>query len=164
MPAYAVLEPPRRNRSVSDHADRFVFLRERFSLWAFLFGPLWMIWRRLWVVLIIYLVVVGLIGYGLLRLEIARPVIATVYLLIQWLVGLEATGLRRWTRLRRGWRDCGVVIADDLESAERRFFDAKAARRPLANLAETPAPLATPQRDPLRPDITGLFPEPGGGR
>src|SRR5882757_776247 len=130
MPAYAVLEPPRRNRSASDHTDRFVFLRERFSLGAFLFGPLWMIWRRVWLVLVVYLVVVGLIAYGLLRLGIAWPVHAVVYFLIQFLVGLEATSLRRWTRVRRGWRDCGVVIADDREMAERRFFDARAVRPP----------------------------------
>ena len=166
MPAYAVLEPPRRNRNADDHTDRFVFLRERFSLGAFLFGPLWMIWRRLWVVLIIYLVVVGSIEYGLRRVGIAWPTRATVYILIQLLMGLEATSLRRWTHIRRGWRDCGAVIADDLETAERRFFDARAARRSAASPIEMPvtSPLMAAHLAPGRPDITGLFPEPGGGR
>jgi hypothetical protein len=165
MPAYAVLEPPRRNRTASEHADRFVFLRERFSLGAFLFGPLWMMWRRLWVVLIVYLVVVGLIEYGLQRLEITWPTRAAVYVLIHLLIGLEATSLRRWTRIRRGWRDCGIVIADDLEMAERRFFDARAVRRPGAGTSAMPAaaPLAA-HAGPAPRDIIGLFPEPGGGR
>jgi hypothetical protein len=166
MPAYAVLEPPRRNRSAGDHADRFVFLRERFSLGAFLFGPLWMTWRRLWVVLISYMIVIGLIEYGLRRVGIAWPTRAIVYILIQLLIGLEATSLRRWTRVRRGWRDCGVVIADDLEVAERRFFDARAARRSATSPVEMPAttPLMAVHPGPGRPDIIGLFPEPGGGR
>jgi hypothetical protein len=166
MPAYAVLEPPRRNRDANDHADRFAFLRERFSLGAFLFGPLWMIWRRLWVVLIIYAAVIGLIEYGLRRAGIGWPARAAVYVLIQLLVGLEATSLRRWTRIRRGWRDCGVVIADDLEMAERRFFDARAARRSAASPIEMPAtsPLMAAHLGSARPDVTGLFPEPGGGR
>jgi hypothetical protein len=166
MPAYSVLEPPRRNRSASDHADRFVFVREKFSVAAFLFGPLWMIWRRLWLVLMVYTVMVGLIGYGLQRVEIAWAARIAVYVLIQFLVGLEATGLRRWSRVRRGWRDCGTVIADDIETAERRFFDARAARAPTpSSLAPTPVPpMATNPMGPLPPDIIGLFPEPGGGR
>jgi hypothetical protein len=166
MPAYAVLEPPRRNRSATEHADRFVFLRERFSFWAFLFGPLWMIWRRLWIVLILYLIVVGLAGYGLYRLEIGWGTGAAVFGLIQVLVGLEAVSLRRWTRLRRGWRDCGVVIADDLEMAERRFFDARAARLVAASPIEAPhvSPLMAAHLAAGRPDVLGLFPEPGGGR
>ena len=164
MPVFAVLEPPRRNRSAGEHADRYVFWRERFSLGAFMFGPLWMIWRRLWVVLIIYLVVASFTAIGLQLVGIGWPALAAVYLFIQLLIGLEATNLRRWTRIRHGWRDCGVVIADDLEMAERRFFDAQASRSPPANPVAISSPLAAAHVGPPRPDIIGLFPEPGGGR
>jgi len=165
MPAFAVLEPPRRDYSASEHDDRFIFLRERFSLGAFLFGPFWMIWRRLWVVLIIYLVGAGFIGYGLQSAGISGPAITLVFGLIHLLIGLEATNLLRWSRLRHGWRDRGVVIADDLELAERRFFDSRAAPRPTNG----PVPVSTPahslatQGGQSRPDVIGLFPEPGGG-
>jgi len=110
--------------------------------------------------------VIGLVEYGLLRLGIAWSAHAAVYLLIQFLVGLEATSLRRWTRVRRGWRDCGIVIADDREMAERRFFDARAARRPPVDPLAMPGPLplVASHVGPPRPDILGLFPEPGGGR
>ena len=166
MPAFAVLEPPERHRSASERADGFIFLRERFSLGAFLFGPLWMIWQRLWIVLIIYLVVVGFIEYGLQVLGISWPMLAFVFGLIQLLIGLEATTLLRWTRLRHGWRDCGVVIADDLEMAERRFFERRMALHPATGPMpmSTPAQLSAAQVDPPSPDIIGLFPEPGGGR
>jgi hypothetical protein len=166
MPAFAVLEPPARNRSASEHADRFVFLRERFSLGAFLFGPLWMIWRRLWVVLVIYMVAVGFLEFGLHGLGVGWVALAGVYLISQVLVGLEAAGLRRWTRLRHGWRDCGVVIADDLEMAERRFFDACARRHAdsAADVSPAPAQPVFSQVGPGHPDVIGLFPEPGGGR
>jgi len=166
MPAFSVLEPPRRNRSASKHADQYVFLREKFSLGAFLFGPLWMIWRRLWTVLIIYLVLVGSAAYGLQLFGIGWLALAAVYTFIQLLIGLEATSLRRWTRVTHGWRDCGVVIADDIEMAERRFFDALATLRPSANLVAMSAlpPQATFPQGASRPDIVGLFPEPGGGR
>jgi hypothetical protein len=162
MPAYAVFEPPMRKRSAADHADRFIFFRERFSLAAFLFGPLWMVWRRLWLVLIVYLVTVPLLVIGLLRIGIAPSACAAVYLLVELLIGMEAASLRRWTLIRRGWRDCGIVIADDLELAERRFFDARSARERAAIPAAPPRASA---HLPLSgPEVIGLFPEPGGGR
>jgi hypothetical protein len=166
MPAFAVLEPPERHRSASERADGFIFLRERFSLGAFLFGPLWMVRHRLWIVLVIYLIVVGFIEYGLQVLGISWPMLAFVFGLIQLLIGLEATTLLRWTRFRQGWRDCGVVIADDLEMAERRFFENRTALRPATGPIpmSTPAQLSAAQVEPSSPDIIGLFPEPGGGR
>ena len=162
MPAFSVLEPPRRNSSASVHADRYVFLRERFSLAAFLFGPVWMIWCRLGIVLIIYLIITGSIAIGMQLMDIGWSAGSAVYVFIQLLIGLEATNLRRWTRIRRGWRDCGAVIADDLEMAERRFFDARAIRRPVA--ISTSSPLAATPVGTAGSEIVGLFPEPGGGR
>ena len=54
MPVYTVYEPPlRKSDEAADAADRFVFVRDKFSMWAFLFGPFWMIWRRLWLVLLL---------------------------------------------------------------------------------------------------------------
>jgi hypothetical protein len=127
MPAYAVFEPPIEERSAGEHADGFIFFRERFSLAAFLFGPLWMIWQRLWLVLIIYLVATSLIELGLRSLGIPAAARMTVYVLLQLLIAVEAAGLRRWTLMRRGWRDSGIVFGDDLELAERRFFAASSA-------------------------------------
>jgi Protein of unknown function (DUF2628) len=166
MPAFAVLEPPGPHRGADEHADRFIFLRERFRVGAFLFGPLWMIWHRLWVVLIIYLVVVGFIEYGLQVVGIGWFASVFVLGLVQLLIGLEATTLLHWTRVRHGWHDCGVVIADDLELAERRFFDSQLALRPVAGAIPGSAPesMSVTQVGPSGPDIVGLFPEPGGRR
>jgi hypothetical protein len=166
MPAFAVLEPPGYGRTAIEHTDRFMFLHERFSLGAFLLGPLWIIWQRLWVVLIVYLVGVGLIGYGLRIFGIGWLSVALVFGLLHLLVGLEATALLRWTRVRHGWRECGVVIADDLDMAERRFFDSRNTLRPATKPISMlePGQLPAAQVVPSQPDITGLFPEPGGGR
>jgi hypothetical protein len=164
MPAFAILEPPAYQHTAIEHAERFIFLPERFSLPAFLFGPLWMIWRRLWVVLIIYLVGLGLIAYALRVLGINWMAVALVFGLIQLLVGLDATSLVRWTRLRHGWRECGIVIADDLDMAERRFFDNRTALRAPARPSPAPAAGPGPAAQTSNPDIIGLFPQPGGGR
>ena len=124
MAAFAVFEPPvRTNRPASEHAARFAFLRERFNWAAFLFGPLWMLWRRMWLVLLAYVILLALLEFGLRRLGIGGAARFTVYFLVALLIGVEAASLRRWTLQRKGWRERGVVIADDLEMAERRFFD-----------------------------------------
>jgi hypothetical protein len=166
MPTFAILEPPQYRHTAAEQTDRFIFLHERFSLGAFAFGPLWMIWHRLWLGLILYLVGGGSVIYGLRLLGIGWTVVAFVIVLSHLLLGLEATSLVRWTRTRHGWRERGVVIADDLDMAERRFFDNREAIRPAANLAPAMAPghLPAAQVGSSQPDIIGLFPEPGGGR
>jgi hypothetical protein len=166
MPTFAILEPPQDGQTAIEQADRCVFLRERFNLGAFLFGPLWMIRRRLWLVLILYLVGMGLISYGLRVFGAGWIVVALVFALVHLLVGLETTTLVRWTRVRHGWREGGVVIAEDLDMAERRFFDSRTALHGAAAPAAllSPRPLAAGQVGPSPPDVIGLFPEPGGGR
>jgi len=166
MPVYTVhAPPPRRGDSVADPM-RFAFVRDGFSFWAFLFGPLWMLWHRLWLVLIGYLVAVTIVQIVLVLGGAAAAVGLPVALLVAVLVGFEAASFRRWTLHRRGWRQLDVVVADDVELAERRFFDAWAAGASPAGLVPPPAapPVSPIPPRPARPapDVIGLFPQPGG--
>jgi hypothetical protein len=55
MAVYTVHEPPlKRFEQVSD-PERFDFVRDGFSFSAFVFGPLWMLWHRMWLVLLGYI-------------------------------------------------------------------------------------------------------------
>ena len=49
MPVFTVHAPVDAVRRAD--SDRFVFVRDGFHFWAFLFGPLWFIWHRLWLAL-----------------------------------------------------------------------------------------------------------------
>jgi len=130
MPVYTVHEPrPRRNESDTD-PTRFAFIRDGFSFWAFLLGPLWMLWHRLWLVLIGYLVLAAALQLALTKIGASGTARVVVGLLLAILVGLEAASLRRWTLGRRRWKNLGVVVADDRDLAERRFFDAWIAGAP----------------------------------
>src|SRR5215470_7904706 len=122
MAVYSVFAPPVSTGEAD--AERFRFVRDGFSWGAFLFGPLWMIFRRLWLVLIIYLVVIAALTVGLAKLPIGGAAVLLVPFLIALFLGLEGSSLRRWTLRRRGWSDLGIVIGEDLEAAERRFFEA----------------------------------------
>ena len=161
MPVYTVHEPPLRRHEVEADPVRFTFVRDGFYLWAFLLTPVWMIRYRLWLVLSAYIVLMVAIGIGLHLVGASMSARLLVAFLIALLIGFEAASLRRWTLARRGWNDVGLVVADDVESAERRFFDAWAADggHRLA-LPTAPAPVARTSGAP--PDVIGLFPEPGG--
>ena len=157
MAVYTVHEPPRRNDDTLAHTERFAFVRDGFSWPAFLFGPLWMLRHRLWLALIVYLLVVFGLGAAA-RVMGEGDWVLGVTLLVLLLVGFEASTLRRYGLARRRWKTVGVVVGDDLESAERRFFDAWAAGR-VPSAAASPPPGATVPT-PSGP-IIGLFPEPG---
>jgi hypothetical protein len=156
MATYSVFEPSPRNGARA--ADRVTFIRDGFSWGAFFLGPLWMLWRWLWLVLIVFVVVLVAIEFALQWLAVPQEARAVVAFLIALLLGLEGASLRRWTLLRRGWRDRGVVIADDLEAAERRFFDAWARGRTAADAPNRPAAMRAAGS---ASDVVGLFPEPG---
>ena len=81
----------------ADHATRFMLVRDGFSWRAFVFGPLWMLRHRMWLVLTLL--------YRAHRRRDARhdPHAAAdrcqfvAVFLVAVLLGLEAATLRRWT-------------------------------------------------------------------
>jgi Protein of unknown function (DUF2628) len=176
MPVYTVHAP------VISHAngratDRFAFVRDGFHFWAVLLSPLWLLWHRLWLALIGWIILLLALDVGMASLGASRTAIFVANVLVAVLMGFEAASLRRWTLSRRNWRQLDIVVAADEEQAERRFFDRWTAKqRSLANdqsAVDRGAP--PPTRDipgqsfskpPPAPynEIIGLFPEPGGSR
>lgn len=166
MPVYTVHEPPRKADDSDDdalaHSARFVFVRDGFHFWAFLLAPLWMLRHRMWLEFIFYALIVAAITFALRRLGVAEVAGGWVALLIAVLVGIEASSLRRWKLSRRGFDNPGVVVGEDLEEAERRFFDGwvvEPARPASMAPPSGPSPFERPPSAPSS-DIVGLFPQP----
>jgi hypothetical protein len=159
MTVYTVHEPQTRNNEDEADPDRFVFVRDGFHFWAFVFGPLWLLWHRLWLVLLIYLVTTSAVQAALWALGVSATVKLTVGVLIALLVGFEAASLRRWTYARRRWSNLGLVVAPNLEAAEHRFFDSWVTRDPSPP-PQKPAAPAGSWLAPSPPQVLGLFPEP----
>jgi hypothetical protein len=157
--------------------DRFVFVRDGFHFWAFILGFVWLAWHRLWLALIGWIVMIAAIDFGMMALGAGRMTVFAANVLIALLLGFEAASLQRWTFSRRNWRQLDIVVADDEESAERRFFDRWTAKqRALSNdqvavdrggpppTRDVPGqPFSKPPPLP-QSEIIGLFPEPGGQR
>jgi hypothetical protein len=158
MTIYTVYEPPLRSADARQ-ADQFVFVRDGFFWSAFLFAPLWMLRHRLWLALVLYVAVAVALGAGAQFLRLSAGTTAAIAFLLSLLVGFEAPTLRRWALARRKWTNVGVVVGDDLELAERRFFDAWIRQPPSRDAQPSPAPSP---RSPAESDVIGLFPQPGG--
>ncbi len=167
MSVYTVHEPPLRTADALTDPERFVFVRDGFYWWAFLLTPLWMLRHRLWFVLVVYLVVSAALDAAMQRAGMSAFAIASIGILVSLLLGFEASTLWRFTLRRRRWKDVGIVSGDDLEDAERRFFDAwlrNASARGGPPRATPPAPPAPPPATPGSTEVSGvvgLFPEPG---
>jgi hypothetical protein len=162
MPVYTVHEPRKLTGNPVRDAERFQFVRDGFHFWAFLLGPMWMLFRRMWLVFALYVIAMVAISYGMFALGISVAAQFAVGFLIAVLIGFEAGTLRRFT-LRR-WRNVGSVVGVNRDEAERRFFDAWVAReeygRPLMDNPDGIPPAANVVRSQASNDVIGLFPEP----
>ena len=168
MSVYTVHQPPLDSGAAATEPYRFVFVRDGFSWWAFLLTPLWMLRHRLWLALAIYVLVSAALDVGLRALGASVFVLVLAGLLISLLAGLEAGTLRRSKLARRHWRNIGVVTGDDVEDAERRFFDAWIRQAPVRRPTSPPNAPASGPAAPAPPSapsgVIGLFPEPGAHR
>ena len=162
---FLVFEPkdgPANAPTLAD-AERVVFLREKFSWPALFFGPFWLAWRRLWLALALWIVAFFVLAILVALLKLNETVMLAALVVSSLIIAFEATALRRRKLLRKSMRDAGVVIAQDIEIAERRFF-ADWAKRAGTLPAERPA-LPSGLMPPLDSSpVLGLFPQPGATR
>jgi hypothetical protein len=125
-----------------------VFVREGFSIAAFIFQPFWALYNRMWATAGI-LVAASILISTLISSDAIKSLTSLAVALV---FGFAANGLRRRSMAFKGKSDLGLVSGESLEEAELRFFLARSSK------AATPAELApdvprpAPGHEPL-----GLF-------
>lgn len=105
-----------------DGGAGFVFVKDGFSWPAFLIPFIWLVWHRMWLALVGYVVaVVALAGTGYL---VGFPDSLSFWLglLLNLFMGLEGNNFRRRSLERRGYQEVADVVGDDREEAAWRFF------------------------------------------
>jgi hypothetical protein len=166
MATYTVFEPRLEDSDQAIHAAQFAFVRDGFSWGAFIFGLIWMLWHRLWLVSVLFLLLVCALTAAVTLAHFPTTAVVAMWVLLKLLVGLEASTLRRWTLQRRHWRDMGTIVGDNREEAERRFFDRWIeATAPVAHampITVAPSRLPGAPYGGDSPGVIGLFPRPGG--
>src|SRR5690349_7511415 len=100
MTIYTVLAPPTPSGDIAADPLALVFVKEGFN-WPALFIPeIWLIARRMWLVLALDILGVVLLSILLDNVPLVSGLI--VLWLARILFALEANGLRRWTYYRHG--------------------------------------------------------------
>ncbi len=127
------------HRPMGGKLDETVFIKEGIAWWALLFGPLWFLYHRLWLLTAAYFaLLIALAGamtmFGLH--EIAQSVIE---LIVAAAIAAAANDLRRWHLERRGYEFVDLMGAPNLALAEEIYF-----RRRGAELAPSEAPTGPP--------------------
>src|ERR1700724_3939151 len=95
MSVYTVHIPPSTRRGAASGPERFVFVRDGFSFWAFLLGPLWMRWAGLWLALAGYLVLAAALQFVLGAAGAQSGLAFAAGAFLALLIGFEGATLRR---------------------------------------------------------------------
>lgn len=181
MAIYTVHAPPVHTGDEQPDPLRFAFVKEGWCWPALFFALPWLLFRRMWLVAVAYVVIFGALAAVDTRLGGGPVTGFAIAAAILYLV-MEGNQLRRWTLNRRGYALVGVVEGRNMEEAEIRYFAGQtaptgalvaaesetlaamtvteagmkpAAPRPQAT---TLAPMAPPPPRGEKNEIVGLFP------
>ncbi len=157
MAIFAAHCAPEFPRSSEALAQARIF-RVGFVWPALVFGPLWLLARRLWRPLALWIVAAALVGAAATHGLLGAGAAFWLYALAALYLGVEGRALEAAALTRRGRPLADIVCAADSSGAEHAFF-ARA-----ADLAEAPRPPA-PRGGPAAGAphaVIGLFPEAGG--
>ncbi len=162
MIVYTVHEPGIPAKSLDERSDEVVFIREGFTWWGFLFGPLWLLFNALWFEFAGAVLLAAAVSYGLTQLGLKDQAEGIAHLLLMLIVGFEGNGLRRWRLERKGYAYLASVAGSSLEECERRFFEAWLPTVAGRTAKQEPKPAAGPAPGSFGgwpgPGVVGTFP------
>ena len=166
MKAFTVHMPP--DLAGDAAAERAAFVKDGFC-WPALFIPLlWLLWHRLWLVLIAYLIAVTAIGA--VQIIAGEGAATLIFIAFAFYFAAEANNARRWSLRRHSWTRAGEAYGRGRAEAEIRYFtgreqggdgdrgDVASSTAAVAKAVRAPAAAAA-VTNPDAGGIFGLFPE-----
>lgn len=116
-------------------AAEAAFVRQAFSWKAFFFGPLWLLWHRLWAGLALWAAAYSILIAASFTVVSAGAGLFMSFAL-QMLLGLEANRLREAKLGRQGYRLVEIISAPACDEAEIAYYrQIEAPDGPLADIA-----------------------------
>ncbi|MEN3975361.1 DUF2628 domain-containing protein [Emcibacter sp. SYSU 3D8] len=115
------------------------FVREGFSIWAFLFSFLWLWAHRAWLAGFAVLGLFLLLGFGQTALGVPEYLHIAIQVVIGIGAGIFGRDCYRAALTRRGFVETGVATGESIDEAEIRYFGKR-----LNQLAAAP-PAAVPE-------------------
>jgi hypothetical protein len=120
------------NPSLPHPYEAAEFVREGFSVKAFLFTSLWALYHRLWLPAAVLIAYNCFIFYALSSNILSHTGIAVIDVGVHLIIGFEAN---EWIRTRlkhKGYLTADITAGDSALRAEQRFFDRYFAAHPGA--------------------------------
>jgi hypothetical protein len=102
--------------------EEAIFIKEGFSWPAFFFPIIWLVLKRLWLSLILYLLAIALVFVLSARLSLSDSFIVIAALAINLLLGMEGNERRRRALAMRGFIEEGPFVGKDVQEAELKYF------------------------------------------
>lgn len=110
---YSVYTKPDEN----DAYGKTVFVKEGFNIFAFIFGGLWALFNRIWLIAILLIFISA-------SLEISGKVqLSIISMLLSLWFGFEAHNFKTAKLLRKNFQLKDVVIAKNLTEAQQKYFE-----------------------------------------
>jgi hypothetical protein len=169
---YSVYEPPAEAPDLVDRAEALTFVKEGFAWPALLVPGLWLLYQRMWLELIVFILIFGLLAWAFGSSEEGQALLGWISLALIVLFAFEAHDLRGAALERSGYRLTGVAIGRDLDSAELAFLrtwlpqqqrEAGVGKREQEQLRGAKAPVrqtSAAMRGAEGEEVIGLFPRP----
>lgn len=103
--------------------DSTVFIREGFSMWGFLLGPLWLLAHRAWIPGLLTLALAALVSGMEMKGMLSDLSASMLQLLLQLWIGFEARDWQREALERRGYHCSDIVLDVNEQHAELRYYE-----------------------------------------
>ena len=124
MTVYSVYEPGKEAPDIAVRADRLAFVKEGFSWPAFFLPALWLIYQRMWIELVVFVIACVALQWAFGLSDQGQALFGWASLALVVLFAFEANDLRTAALERRGYQLAGVASGRDRTDAERWFFRA----------------------------------------
>lgn len=109
---YSVYTKPDEN----DAYGKTVFVKEGFNIFAFIFGGLWALFNRLWLIAILLIFISA-------SLEMSGKVqLSIISMLLSLWFGFEAHNFKASKLVRKNFQLADIVIAKNLLEAQQKYF------------------------------------------
>ena len=122
MQTYTIYAPIDENRPLIERAMNYQFIKEGFSLWAALFGPLWLLAKGLWLETLAFFaaaigltLILQLIGFNEAAISAAMTGTTIIF-------GFFARDIERLHYERSGFKLISVVNGKTKHECEARYF------------------------------------------
>lgn len=138
------------HRRPGDPPDKAVFVPDGFSFGAFVFTVFWALWKRMWLVAALLLLVEGCLALAARYFGLPGTATSLVGFAVALIFGFEARDLWRRSLVASGKPEVGISAGERLEEAELRYFAG------LPSIS-TPAPAVPLKTQAAMHDTLGLF-------